>query len=193
MTLDLNKAKSGGTFTRAEDGSYPARFVQVIDLGVQPQEDYQTGEAKEPKPRVLLTFEFPTERIEVNGEDRPRWYSKEYTISNHEKAGILKVVKSLDPSGKEMQLSKLLGKPCLITIGSTSTGKPKIVSIAPPMKGMEVGELENPPVAFDFDNPDVGLFNSLPDWLKEKIRGALNFEGSPLKDMLENFNDDIPF
>jgi hypothetical protein len=38
---------------------------------------------------------------------------------------------------------------------------------------------------FDLDEPDMEVFNALPDWIKDKIKGNLNFQGSPLQAALE--------
>jgi len=191
MGLDISKYKTTSTkdFGRAEDGNYPARLVQIVELGIQPMEDWQTGEAKDPKPRCFLTFEFPTELIEVGGEEKPRWYGKEYTISAHELAGMLKVVKALDPAGEEMDLTKLIGKPCMVEIGTTSTGKPKIVSVSKLMKGVSVDELANAPVVVELDDLDKAAYGKLPDWLKEKITGALDYEGSDAQLVIEAGTD----
>ena len=180
MTLDISKYKTTGTkdFGRSEDGNYPARLAQVIELGLQPMEDYTTKEAKDPKPRCMLTFEFPTETIEVGGEEKPRWYGKEYTLSGHEMAALPKVVSALDPGGEETDLSKLLSRAVMVEIGTTSGGKAKVVNVSKLMKGLTVDQLVNDPVVFSLDNPDKKVFEKFPQWIREKIEGALDYEGS---------------
>ena len=42
-------------------------------------------------------------------------------------------------------------------------------------------ELKNPAKVFDLDNPDMVVFGSLPQWLQDKIKGNLNFNGSKLQ------------
>lgn len=194
MSLDTAKYKGGKDFGRAEDGMYPARLVQAIELGMQEQTDWKTKESTGFKPRVMLTFELPTERIEIEGETRPRWYSKEYTLSDHELSGIHQVIRALDPV--ETNLSKLIGKACMIEIGTTSGGKPKITNVVSVVKGMEVAELENPVALLDLDDPDLEVYKRLPLWLREKIKGGKNFDVSKLALMIstdENFDDDLPF
>ena len=192
MGLDISKYKAGGRdFGRAEDGLYPARLTQVIELGVQPMEDYQTGEAKDPKPRAILTFELPTETIEINGEDKPRWYGKEYTLSSHELAGILKVMKALDASGAT-DLTEMVGKACTVQLGTTISGKAKIINVSPIMKGIAVPPLSKAPLVFDLDDPSLDVFKGFPDWVKEKITGALDFEGSVLCLLLEGSSEKSP-
>jgi hypothetical protein len=199
MSLKLKASSGKKDFGQMQPDNYPARLVQIIDLGMQAQVDYTTGEPKDSKNRAILTFEFPTERIEVREEDRPRWLSREFTLSNHELAGIMQVVGALDSKwdAEEQSISDLLGKPCQITTGLTSGKKAKILSVSKIGKGMKVGELENPASFFDFDDPNIDLFKTFPQWIRDKIKEAENYEGSTLETKLaindEDFDEDIPF
>jgi hypothetical protein len=199
MSLKLKASGSKKDFGQMQPECYPARLVQIIDLGVQAQTDYTTGEPKDSKNRAILTFEFPTERIEVREEDRPRWLSREFTLSSHELAGIMQVVDALDSKwdAKEQPISDLLGKPCQITTGLTSGKKAKILSVSKVGKGMKVGELENPASFFDFDDPNIDLFKTFPQWIRDKIKEAENYDGSLLDTKLtlaeNDLDDDIPF
>lgn len=190
--MTLNTKKMGGSkvdFGRVEDGTYPARLVQIIDLGVQPQTDWQTGEDKDPAPRAIFTFELPTERIEVKDEDKPRWYSKEYTLSMGKNAALPKLIKALSPKGDVDTLPDLLGKDCMISIGTTSGGKAKITGVTKTVVGMKVPDLENKPSAFDFSEPDVDIYKTFPEWIRNKIKEAVNYPGSELEELLNNNNN----
>lgn len=180
MATNLRKLKKvKKDFGRVEEGTYPARVVQLIMLGSQLQTDWQTGEAVEDKEgnvvykeEIWVTYEFPTERIQYTDDegvehDRPRWQSKTYTLSMHEKAGFRKLMDAVAPKGESLE--DLAGKPGIVTIGSTSGGKAKVTGVAAPMKGMDVPELENPVQIYDLDEPDEEVFDGLPDFLKEKI------------------------
>jgi hypothetical protein len=213
MALDLEQSNSSKSdFGRVADGSYPARVAQIIDIGRQqetawvggkavPQyyivgddgkavkndEGYAKKSGKESsmpciQPKVFVTFELPTETIEIEGEDRPRWQSKEYNITNS--GALIKMVKALNPEASK--ISDIAGSPCMISIGSTESGNAKIASVSPMMKGLEVAELANDPVVFDMDNPDLEVFNKLPEFLRNKIKAAKNFEGSAIEKLLEN-------
>ena len=167
-------------YGRVEDGTYPARIVQLIMLGSQLQTDWQTGEAKEDdngnviyKDEIWITFEFPTERVKYKNDedeevDRPRWQSKTYVMSMHKKANFLHLLDAIAPDGEG--LNDLINQPGIITVGSTSGGKAKITGVSAPMKGMEVGELENPVQIYDLDEPDEEIFDGLPEFLQEKIK-----------------------
>jgi hypothetical protein len=161
---------------RVPEGTYPARLVQLVSVGVQETE--WKGVVKQ-LPKIILTFELPTETITINGEEQPRWLSIEFTLLLADKSNLTPVVKALDPKGECKDLSDLLGKPCMVQVGSTSTGKAKITSIVAPMKGMPVAEIYNPAkmLAFDFDNPDLEMFATFPQFMQEKIKSAINYNG----------------
>ncbi|MCI4435261.1 MAG: hypothetical protein JHC33_00425 [Ignisphaera sp.] len=184
------KKKSSG---RIEDGTYVARIVQLIDLGMQEIE--WEGEKKQQQ-KVFITFEFPTERVEVDGVDRPRWLSKDYTVSLSEKAALYKLLKAVDPDGKitskGRNVKAILGLPIMIEVGSTSTGNAKIISVARPMKGMPVGELENPTTFFDLDYADKVIFDKLPKWLQDKITNGIDFSSSVFEKEIDDL-DQNPF
>jgi hypothetical protein len=188
--MSLNVAqKPKANLGRVEAGTYPARPVQIIDLGQQVQTDWQTGEPKTyddgnivVKPEVFINFEFPTERVTVQDEDRPRWTGKQYTLSNHEKAALTQLLNAAAPGTENV--SEVLAKPVTVTVGSTSGGNAKITNVAPIMKGMAVAELENPTAVFDFDEPDMEVFNKLPEWIRNKIQTAENFSGSALSKLI---------
>jgi hypothetical protein len=205
MSLNVNQQNQKTDFGRIPDGNFPARPVQIIDLGEQHVHNWfpklgkalplyyevdadgntlknEEGFAKtttEPndhpkyQPMVYVQFEFPTQRIDINGESKPRWQSKEYNVTSS--GAIAKLVEALSPGSQN--ISDILGKPCLVQIGSTSGGKAKVTTVTPPIDGMTVGELENPTKVFDMDAPDLEVYNSLPNFIKNKIKAAKNYNG----------------
>ena len=205
MSLNPNTKQKKSKPEAIKKGTYPARLVQLIDLGVQPQTD-MNGVEKEPAPEVWLTLEFPTKRIEVNEESRPRWVSKRIKNSWHEKANFPKWMEVFGYVPKKTKhLSELLSAPCLAAVGLTSGGNNKIENVLEVPEGMIVGELENDPKVFDFDDPDMEVFNSLPSFLQDIIISSPSFSGSELESKLvtgsieddstqsDEFEDDIPF
>lgn len=191
MSLKVNESKQKQDLGRIDDGTYAARVVQIIDLGMQVQTDYKTGEPKTYddgntviKPEVYINFEFPTERITIGDEDKPRWTGKQYVLSAHEKAALTSLMAAV--AGGSNNVADALGKPCSVTVGSTSGGNAKIVNVAPLMKGMAVPELENPATVFDFDEPDMEAWEKIPNWMKEKIKEATNYNGSKLSKLVKD-------
>ena len=81
----------------------------------------------------------------------------------------------------------------MVTIGSTATGNAKVVNVAKPMKGAEVGELQNDTFHFDFSHPDMELFDGLLEWQQKKIKSALDYNGFADSDTPRTGTDDAPF
>lgn len=181
MALELDKMHtSAAKAERVADGTYMARISSVIELGVQPMTDYQTKEPTAPKPRLLITWELPTETMSIEHndgtvEELPRLISKEYTASAHEKANLTKLIASLKPGIKS--LTELLDLTCMLSVGSTSTGNAKVANVVPSMKGMPVPELSREAYSFDFDAPDEETFLLMPPWIRTKLIDAENYTG----------------
>lgn len=183
-------------YGRVEDGTYPARIVQLVMLGEQLQTDWKTGEALTTKngdldyrPEIWVTFEFPTERVKYEDDegvevDRPRWTSKRYTFSFGEKANFKKLMDAVAPNAEV--LDDLIGAAGIVTVGSTSGGKAKITGVTSPMKGMTIPELENEPIVYDLDDPDEEVFDSLPDFLQENIRNRRRDDEEEVGEVEEN-------
>lgn len=184
MALIAKESGSGSSYAPIEAGTYPARCCGVVDLGLQHIE--WQGQKKD-QDKVLLMFELPTERIEIDGEDKPRWMSVRYTMSLHEKAGLRKALDAW--RGKPMtaeelkgfDLSRLLNAPCMLTVvnkeGSNGGMYANIGGISKPMKGMSVAELENEPILFDMsaDNA-LTVYQKLPEWIRKVIDESVTWK-----------------
>lgn len=207
MGLNASKVenKGGGDKVTQEviaEGVYPARLVQVLDLGLQAQRPYK-GEDKDPKDEIMLTYEFVDEfmKDEDGNEilDKPRWYSETLPLIhlNSERANSTKRYKALDPKLEHGgDFTALVGYACNVSIGhNPGRGKHEgkvfanIQGIAPmrPRDADKCPELINPPKVFDLDDPNLEIFLSLPEWVQDKIKGNLKFGGSALAGLL---NDD---
>lgn len=166
----VNDFKGGGDFGRIGEGTFPARVVQVIDLGRQ-EGEYQGVPTC--KPTLWITFELPTETITIDGVEKPRWLSKEFTKSTNEKAWLMKLMTGLytsDEIDDVETFEDFLGRPLLVEVGTTSGGKDKLVGCTKLVAGMKVAELYNDTKYFDIESPNTDVFESLPDFLQEKIK-----------------------
>ena len=179
-----NIKETGGkkkNFGRIDDGTFVARVAQLIDLGVQ--EDEYEGERKVAH-KIFINFEFPTEMMEIEGEQKPRWVGKEFAVSLHEKATLTKLVQSADPEGKltakGRNLKGLMGLPLMVTIATTKSGNAKVASMARLMKGLAVDELKSEPLFFDMDGATKEEYEALPNWIKDKIVAGLDFKDTQL-------------
>jgi hypothetical protein len=178
LTGFSNKGGGGSAFTPLSEGVHTARLVQIIDLGIQ-REEYQ-GQVSE-RPKAMFTFEVPGETVTVKGEEKPKFISIELTVSLHEKAKMPAFIKALDSSAvldENFNLTSLLGKGAQINIGRTAGGKAKILTAMSLAKGQIIQKTDTPLVVFDFDNQDMEVLSSLPEFLKKKIASAVNATAS---------------
>lgn len=201
-------SKGGNSGPRLEEGTYMARLVHVIGLGEHEQNSQypEKGDCD----KILFTVELPTETMEINGEEKVRLQSKQENMFLTEKANLVKLIKAADPKfnyeksdGYEME--QLVGKPLMVTIGSTSGDRAKITQFAGIMKGLAVPPQVSDSIFFDFYEPDKGEWDKMMSWVQDTIKKATNFEGSAVEAMLEgkeapssgpsssDMGDDIPF
>lgn len=200
--MGLNAKKTGGNNSnrveqpQIEADVYPSYLVQLIDLGLQPQKPYQ-GKEKAPVQEIMLTYEL-SDVLMVNEdgkeqEDKPRWVSETLPFYGlfADKAKSTKRYLAFDPTEEfGGDFSKAVGMPCNVTIVvNESNGKTyaNIGNVAPisAKKAAQMPEIKNPTKVFDLDAPDMDTFNALPEWIREKIKGNLNYQGSPLQAALE--------
>lgn len=201
MALIASKGNSNNNSNRVEQplieaGVYPARIVQILDMGLQAQRPYQ-GKEKSPANEISITYElvdsFMLDEKGEELEDKPRWVSEIlplYSI-DQEKAKSTQRYYAADPDNNYGgDFSKLLDIPVNVTIVHNKVGDKTYVNIAGiaamrPKDAIKCPALVNPPKILDLDAPDVVIFNSLPQWIQDKIKKNLNFNGSKLQAALE--------
>lgn len=203
MALNAREYKTESKFKDPEPlevGGYPARVVQVISLGLQEQDPYQ-GKPKDPKQEVRVVYELSDEfLIDEDGnemEDKPRWQAEEFTMNSldSDMAKSTKRYYAIDPEEEfGGDWTKLLGMPCMVNI-TQNKGKGKHegrifnniggVNAIRAKEAKKMPELANEPLFFDVDDPDLEVFLSLPQFVQDKIKGNLEFEGSPLERLLQ--------
>lgn len=181
-----------------EIGNYFCRIAQVIDLGLHHKDvwdgvnnKFVKDLEKAPVNMLMVTYEFVTEFMKDEQgndvEDKPRWLSEEFPLYSlkSDLATSTKRYNAIDPKQeKKGDWGQLGAYPCTVTIAHKKSGKAKIGNVAPPMKGMAVPELKNPVKIFDLSEPDLDIFRSLPEWLQERIKSNLQYEGSALQKLL---------
>jgi hypothetical protein len=178
-----------------EPGVYPARLVQIIDLGIQPQREYK-GAAKPPVQEIMLTYELVDEFMKDEDgndvEDKPRWVSENFPLHNL-KADLAKSTKrylAFDPTEAfEGDWGKCIGQAINVTIVQNKNGDKiydNVANIAAmrPKDAANCPELVNPTKVFDLDDPDMEVFASLPKWIQDKLTSNLNYKGSVLEGLV---------
>ena len=196
MALNAKKIKDKNGFSEQkllDIDNYPARVVQVIDLGLQDGGEWN-GEKKGPVNKIQVTYElvdaFMLDKDGNEMEDKPRWISEDLNIygPQSDKAKCNQRYKAIDPDEVfEYNWAELINSPCMVmtahkevrgkTYCNVGTVTPYIVSKRNP----ELPELKNKPKVFDLSEPDMEVFDGFPDWMKDKIKGNLEFKGSPLE------------
>lgn len=192
----FNAKQAGGGNDKAaqpviDPGVYPARLVQLIDMGVQPQRAFQ-GTPKPPMQEIMLTYElvdvFMVDEDGEEIEDKPRWVSETIPLHNlkADKAKSTQRYNAIDPKGDyDGDFSKALSDPINVVLvnnekdGKTYTNVASLAAMTPKNKA-KCPELVNPTTLFGLDEPDMEVYGRLPKWIQEKICKNLNFKGSPL-------------
>lgn len=169
--------------TLAPEGTHIARCVGFIHIGTV-QETYM-GELKDSN-KIRLTFELPEEtKVWKEGEDpKPVVISQEYTLSMGEKANLRKLVNGMCGSMSEEEagcfdVESLVGKACLLTIvhktSKAGNERAEIATASPLMKGQVCPPQVNPSKILSYSNWDEELYNSQPDFLKDKIKTSKEY------------------
>ena len=202
MSLNVKNMKSESNFVRPpslDAGTYPGAAVQVIGIGLQEQRPYK-GETKAPKQMVMVTYELADEFMpdEDGGEDltRPRWVNEDFPLNplDVDLATSTKRYNAIDPTmSKGGDFSALVGVPCLIVISKDMSKKDadvfynnvKGVNTMRQKDADKAPSLVNPSKVFDFYEPDMEVFLSMPDWIQDKIKGGLDYGGSKLEALVE--------
>ena len=183
-----------------EAGTYPARLVQIIDLGLQNQRPFTKGgkvEQKPPAHEIMLTYEFvDCFMVDENGDDitdKPRWVSETlpwYGI-DVDRAKSAQRYKAFDPKCvHEGDFAQLIGEPTNVTVTINKKEDRTYTNIASisEMRARDAAkcpELVNTPKVFDLSEPDMDVFNALPEWIQNKIKNNLEYGKSALQELLE--------
>ena len=214
----IAKDSGGGSFTPVAPGMHLARCYRIVDLGTQKSE-YQ-GQIKHLK-KVMLQFEVHGEdeagNALVTSKGEPMSISKNFTLSLAEKATLridLQAWRGRSFTADELrgfELKNILGAWAMITaaksLGNNGKEYTNVVSINPVPVAIKKGGLPegfNKLAMFVIDEPDLELFETFGDGLKEKIKatpewrardgGQSSYEKpKPAGSGFDDMDDDIPF
>ena len=198
--MALNSKKIAGGKTGPEQplidpGVYPARIVQILDLGLQPQRPFQ-GKDKPPANEIMFTYElvdsFMVDEDGKDREDKPRWLSETIPLYSldQDKAKSTKRYEAADPDGVfDGDFSKLIDIAINVSVVHNKSGDKTYTNVAntAAMRAKDAAKcpaLVNPSKVFDCDEPDMEVFKKLPEWIQEKIKSNLNYNGSKLQKAL---------
>ena len=205
--IDMNEAVRGGGGGRLLPEGYAfGRLVEYIEFGNQPQE-FQ-GQAKDPALEFTLGFALTGQGYQ--NDDGTPYVVRTYNtaLSRNEKARAFKLFKALNWKGTAKSFAQLLGETFLVKIKQVPKSKtdPKIVSridldgFLPPLDPVT---RQPYPIAeapdemyrlFLWSRPTKEAWDSLyiegeyegksRNRIQEQILAALDFQGSPLQQLL---------
>jgi len=196
--------------------NYIARCYKMIQVGTV-VENFQ-GQPKTMQ-KVRIGWELPTE-LKVFKEEKgpqPLVIEKEYTLSMAEKANLRAILTSWrglgfsEEEAKAFDITKLIGAPCMLNVihkpSKTDATKiyEEISSITKLPKGTTCPAAINPPFILSYDAWDEVKFESLPDFIKDKMKTSdeykqmrnphtnefIDDQGQPL--LTPDEEDDLPF
>lgn len=178
------KDKAKAAVPPVEAGTYLALCIGVVDLGVQ--ETAFNGKTRY-TPQVQFIFELPTEMIEVDGQQQPRWLSRRFSVSASKKGNLRRFIETWlgktfsDDAFADFDLFSLLHKPAMLTVALSEDGQyANIASAVALLKGMQPPEAISAPISFDVDEWDQDAFEKLPEYLQELIQKSTQFREAHL-------------
>jgi hypothetical protein len=208
--MAINAKNTGSTRELIPAGNYVARCYRMIEVGTV--SEVVMGDRKTLH-KVRIGWELPLELrvFDQSKGEQPLVIDQEYTLSLNEKSNLRKMLESWRGKGfteKEAEcfdITKLLGVPCLLNIihKTSKTGNvyEQIAGVTAVPRGTQVPPQISKTFVLSYDNFDEDLFNSLPDFIKQKMQGSLEYsalKNPGVKNMPEASDitepiDDLPF
>lgn len=200
MTLNTKNIKTESNFVEQPNltvGSYPARVVRIIDLGLQTQRPFK-GQEKKPANMAYIGYEL-VDAFMVDKEgneilDKPRWVNEQISVYplEVENAKSTKRYLAIDPDNNfDGDFGQIIDQPCMVNIVHNSS-KNKVYDNVGSISAMrerdkeKTAQLQNPPLVLSLEEDNVEGFLSLPDWIQDIIRDGLKWEESVLYKALQN-------
>lgn len=180
MSLIASDKGTGTHFEIIPEDTYTAICCEVIDLGLQENKTYDKVQ-----PKVLIGWELPELQVEINGEMKPRIFTKQYTNSLNDKATLRKDLVAwrgkqfTEEELKGFDVSKLLGVPCLLQIVHTKSGDrtyANLGGITKLPKGMPQPTPQTDKIRFDIDESPLSMIEELPSWIQDIIKESIEYK-----------------
>jgi len=202
MGLIAKQTGSGTDFVPAPSGTHVAIAIGLKDLGHQWSEKYSNW-----SPRIIITWELPEALME---DGKPftiqSWYGNSLGPKSYLRRDLeaWRDKKFSDEELEGFDLTNILGKACLISVEhekKDETTWANVRSVMALPKGTKKPTQVNTLTIFDIDDPDMEVFETFGDKLKETIRKSQEWSekegnvvalGKP-QQTEEDFDDDVPF
>jgi hypothetical protein len=174
--------EGGGDFELVPAGVYLARCFKMVDIGTQPAQQVG-GKTFKAARKVILYWELLADdednQVRMESGD-PFSVSKEYTLSMWETANLRQDLDSwrgvpfTEEQAKDFDITNLLDKFCKIQVvhKKSKDGKKTYANVDAIMTTRKTAEGVNAISGFSITNPDMELFETFSDYIKDKIRAA---------------------
>ena len=204
MSLIVSAAE-GKTFEPLEEGTYLGVCFMLVDLGMIWSEEY-----KKASRRVELGWEVPIVPDDPDGEVKIFRLYREYSASLNEKSNLRKDLaswRSRDFTKEELaafDLKNIVGVSCFLSVTNKEGKDGKVYnnvkSVMALPKGTPKAELSGDPVIFDLDTDPLGVIETFPKFIADKIKKSQTYEDRLAADLpeLEDLGtgdpgEDLPF
>ena len=161
-----------------EPGVYMAVCIGFIDLGEQYSEKFKSYTNK-----GMYVWELPGETIEIDGEQKPRQLSKEFTISASNKSNLRKFIETWnsksysDEDFMEFDVFEQVGKPCQLNVVLNETKEySNVDNLMPIPRGFPAPTTDTKLIKWDMDAWNDEVFAELPEWIQEKIKKSTQYQ-----------------
>lgn len=153
--------------------------IGVVDIGEQPCTFKGKVSYKE---QILIVIEFPSEKIEIDGEVKPRQLSRALTRTTNDRGAFKQIVSAwfaknfTEDDLIEFDTDELLLRPCMVTVKLSEDGQyANIDNIVQYPDGIPAPTTETVPYTFDMENWDDEAFKKLPEWIQDKIKKSTQY------------------
>ena len=215
MGLTVKASGGASTFKPVPSGMHLARCYRIVDMGTQTTT--WKGQSKQ-QPKVMLQFEVHSEDSDgnpiVTDKGEPMSISKNFTASLGENAILRQELENWRSRAftadelKGFQLKNVLGAWAMLSVvkeqgndGNEYTNISSINPVSSQIKKAGLPEGHNELKIFDLENPDMALFETFGNKIKEKIQSTPEWNkkitpSSKLSSQSSGFDDmadDVPF
>ena len=167
-------------------GTYVGICIGVVGLGEQ--ETTFKGKTKYVD-KVKFIFEIPDETIEVDGEQRPRQLSVDFSVARKSTSRIRQFINTwrsktlTDEEYSELELYDFIGQNAMLSVVHSEDGQyANIASAVQLPKGIPSRQATAAPITFDADEWDDETFQTLPEYLQERLQKSTQYKNRHLPD-----------
>lgn len=169
-----------------ESGTYIGICIGAVDLGEQ-EFTYKgkTGYAD----KLKLIFEIPSKTITIDGKERPRQLSRNFSITTSVR-GALRQFVSLwlgrtfsDDDFAAFDTDELLGRPAMLSVVLSEDGQYSNIGSAIGLPdGVSAPAATADYIKFDTECWDEKVFERLPDYIQEQLKKSTQYKNRHLPD-----------